>query len=292
MNKTATIICLALAVTGLSPALADSGKKKNKAEHAQGARPAHGAPAARAFVARPAHGAPAIGHAQAAQHASANARMHSRSEVVNGGGPATVRSNHHGVARQAETAAAFRNEGMSPTMAAARTKSQRVIGRQQNVNVAPNTNVNVGRNVSVGRNVNGRYVTNGNRVVNFTDARRSWSREHHHRDWWHNHYSRIVLYGGGYYYWNNGWWYPAYGYDPYYSNYAFDGPIYGYNDLPPGDVVSDTQRALAEQGYYNGPIDGLMGPGTRGALRRFQIDHGLAVTAAIDQPTLYSLGLA
>src|SRR3982751_5424159 len=91
MNKTATIICLGLAMAGVSPAFADSGKKKDKAAHAQPAHPAHGAPAGHAQVARPAHGAPAIGHSQAAQHASANARMHSRSEVVNGGGPTTVR---------------------------------------------------------------------------------------------------------------------------------------------------------------------------------------------------------
>ena len=283
MSKTATIICLGFAMAGISPAFGDSGKQKDKSEHGKAA---HGAPAAHAQVARPAHGAPAIEHSQAAQHASANARMHARSVTVNGGASTTVRSNQHGPARHTETAAQVRNERMSPTMATARTKSQRVIGRQQNVNVTPNTNVNVVQNG------NTRYVTNGTRVVNFTDARRSWSREHHDRGWWGSNYNRFVLYGGGYYYWNNGWWYPAYGYDPYYSNYSFDGPIYGYNDLPPGDVVSDTQRALAQQGYYRGPIDGLMGPGTRGALRRFQMDHGLAVTAAIDQPTLYSLGLA
>jgi len=31
---------------------------------------------------------------------------------------------------------------------------------------------------------------------------------------------------------------------------------------------------------------------TRRAIERFQVDHGLAVTAAIDQSTLASLGLA
>ena len=138
-----------------------------------------------------------------------------------------------------------------------------------------------------------RAVTQNNvRYANYTDARRYWRRERHDRSWWASNYNRIVLYGGGYYYWDNGWWYPAYGYDPYYSNYTFDGPIYGYNDLPPGDVVGDTQRALAEQGYYNGPIDGILGPMTRGAITRYQTDHGLAVTSAIDQQTLYSLGLA
>jgi hypothetical protein len=276
-NKTVTTICLVLAVAGVSPALAEPGKKKGQSSaHAQAARPAHGAPA--------------LGHAQAAQHASANARMHSRSVVVNGG-VAPVRSVSHGQARRAETPAALRNNGMSPTIATARG-SQRVIGGRQNMNVAPNTNVNIARNTNSRFATGAGFASGGNRVASFTDARRYWSRERHDRGWWGNHYNRFVLYGGGYYYWNNGWWYPAYGYDPYYSNYAFDGPIYGYNDLPPGDVVSDTQRALAQQGYYNGPIDGMLGPMTRSALRGFQADHGLAATAAIDQPTLYSLGLA
>jgi peptidoglycan hydrolase-like protein with peptidoglycan-binding domain len=52
------------------------------------------------------------------------------------------------------------------------------------------------------------------------------------------------------------------------------------------------QRALAARGYYYGPIDGIMGPATRGAIQRYQIDRGLAVTAAIDEPTLATLGLA
>ncbi|MBV9007585.1 MAG: peptidoglycan-binding protein [Verrucomicrobia bacterium] len=61
--------------------------------------------------------------------------------------------------------------------------------------------------------------------------------------------------------------------------------------MSPGDVTSQVQEALAQQGYYNGPIDGILGPETRDAILRFQADHGLAATAAIDEPTLDSLGL-
>lgn len=271
MNK-AAMICLVLALAGISPAIAEPGKKKQAAAHPQKAVPARGAPA--------------LARAAAPMHASANARVHSRSYVVNGGTPAmALRS----APRRADRATVASN-AMPATMRTARLKSGRAA--QQNVNVARNVDRNFNRNVTVNRNAGAVTAPSGNPVVNFTDARRYWTRQRHERAWWGSHYNRIVLYGGGYYYWDNGWWYPAYGYDPYYSNYAFDGPIYGYNDLPPGDVVSDTQRALAEQGYYYGPIDGIIGPGTRSALRRFQIDHGLAVTAAIDQPTLYSLGLS
>jgi len=60
----------------------------------------------------------------------------------------------------------------------------------------------------------------------------------------------------------------------------------------PGDVTSEVQRALAVRGYYYGPIDGILGPATRYAIQRYQRDRGLYVTAAIDEPTLATLGLA
>lgn len=37
----------------------------------------------------------------------------------------------------------------------------------------------------------------------------------------------------------------------------------------------DLQRALKGAGYYNGDIDGEIGPGTRSAIRKFQSDNGL-----------------
>jgi len=127
--------------------------------------------------------------------------------------------------------------------------------------------------------------------LSYAQAQAAYSRQYHSRDWWRHRHVLVVLYGGGYWYWNAGWWFPAWGYDPSYSNYAYDGPIYGYGEMSPGDVTSQVQEALAQQGYYNGPIDGILGPETRDAILRFQADHGLAATAAIDEPTLDSLGL-
>jgi len=57
-------------------------------------------------------------------------------------------------------------------------------------------------------------------------------------------------------------------------------------------VLENVQVALRDQGYYAGAIDGLVGPQTRAALAAFQRDHGLVVTAAVDEPTLVTLGLA
>jgi hypothetical protein len=113
----------------------------------------------------------------------------------------------------------------------------------------------------------------------------------HDRVWWTSHYPRVVFAFGGWYYWNAGWWYPAWGYA---SNayYAYDGPIYAYNDLPPDQVTANVQAALQQQGYYQGDVDGLLGPLTRAAITDYQRDHGLYMTSAIDRPTLEALGMA
>lgn len=167
---------------------------------------------------------------------------------------------------------------------------------QNNVNVAAQRNW---QNQNNGQPINGQTTSTWNRTrrsnsssLSFDEASRRWHRGHHHRDWWRSHYgTNIVLFGRGYYYWDSGYWYPAYGYDPVYSSYEYDGPIYGYNNLPPGQVVTNVQSTLQQQGYYRGEIDGSIGPLTRSALRRYQRDNGLEITAAIDEPTLASLGM-
>ena len=121
---------------------------------------------------------------------------------------------------------------------------------------------------------------------------RNYQRQWHDRNWWRSHYNRIVFVnGGGWYYWNAGYWFPAWGYDPYFT-YAFDGPIYAANGLAPNQVTADVQGQLQRDGYYDGPIDGVLGPMTREAIAAYQADNGLAVTSVIDEPTLATLGMA
>ena len=121
---------------------------------------------------------------------------------------------------------------------------------------------------------------------------RSYHPEWHDQGWYHSHYNRVELIGGGYYYWNNGYWYPAWGYSPSAQYYAYDGPIYvGHSAEPPDKVIADVQGVLQQMGYYKGEVDGLLGPLTREALTAYQTDNGLTTTAAIDQPTLDSLGM-
>jgi Ni/Co efflux regulator RcnB len=122
---------------------------------------------------------------------------------------------------------------------------------------------------------------------------RSYHPERHDHGWYHSHFNRIELIGGGYYYWNAGYWYPAWGYDPSAEYYAYDAPIYvGQSAEPPDRVIADVQATLQQMGYYQGEVDGLLGPLTRQALAAYQADNGLYTTEVIDEPTLQSLGMA
>src|SRR5437667_4556528 len=122
-------------------------------------------------------------------------------------------------------------------------------------------------------------------------AFRNYHRQWHDRGWWRSHYDRVIFVSGGWYYWDAGYWFPAWGYDPY-AYYPYDGPIYGYNGLAPDQVIADVQLQLQRDGYYDGPIDGILGPATQDAIAAFQADNGLAVTSAIDEPTLATLGIS
>ena len=69
---------------------------------------------------------------------------------------------------------------------------------------------------------------------------------------------------------------------------------YGYRSEPgyrSGGVASAVQRALARRGYYFGPIDGDIGPGSRRAIARYQARHGLRQSGEITPSLLHSLGI-
>jgi Putative peptidoglycan binding domain len=199
------------------------------------------------------------------------------------------------------------------TAAEFRARNDLAMNRERNVaiNRARNFDFNRDRNTAEFRSRNGLAV---NRDRNFAFNRRSnfainnnfrsdafrgqqyavfrnYHREWHDRGWWRSHCDRSIFVTGGWYYWNAGYWFPAWGYDPY-AYYAYDGPICAYNGLAPDQVIVDVQLQLQRAGYYDGPIDGILGPMTQDAIAAFQGDNGLAVTAAIDEPTLATLGIA
>jgi len=167
-----------------------------------------------------------------------------------------------------------------------RERNNVAFNRDRNFNRTQNAAFYRGRNVRVTNNWRGEAF-HGQRYTVFRNYQRQW----HDRGWWRSHYDRIVFVSGGWYYWNAGYWFPAWGYAPGIT-YVYDGPIYAYNGWTPDRVTVDVQEQLARAGYYDGPIDGVLGPMTREAIAAFQADNGLAVTSAIDEPTLATLGLA
>jgi len=129
----------------------------------------------------------------------------------------------------------------------------------------------------------------GPRYAVFANYHPAW----HDTWWWNSHYgANLVFIYGGWYYWNANYWYPAWGYAPN-SAYYFDGPIYSSNPTyDPAQVVANVQSALQDQGYYQGDIDGILGPQTRAAIAEYQSAQGLEPTGVVDEPTLQTLGMA
>ena len=53
--------------------------------------------------------------------------------------------------------------------------------------------------------------------------------------------------------------------------------------------IKDAQHQLKSAGLYKGSADGQMGPATKEAIQKFQQQHGLQATGALDEQTLAAL---
>jgi hypothetical protein len=132
---------------------------------------------------------------------------------------------------------------------------------------------------------------------------RNWDRGRDH--FWHGH--RCHFRNGFWFIYDPFLFYPyGYGYGSYpYGSYA-DGGYYddsyasdqsvpetntNQSEYDTGSQVSNVQSALAREGYYDGVIDGRLGPATQKALRRFQRDHGLPVTGGVSRGVIEALQL-
>lgn len=145
---------------------------------------------------------------------------------------------------------------------------------------------------------------------------RDWDRGRDH--WCHGHHCRFIngswvvfdlgfypwwLYGYPYDYYAYDYYGYPYGYYPYgyqqsdYESRVYQGEPYydqdAYNspDQYTHSSVAAAQERLAQQGYYRGAIDGIIGPETRPSIARYQRDHGLRVTGYLTADTLQALGL-
>jgi Putative peptidoglycan binding domain len=113
----------------------------------------------------------------------------------------------------------------------------------------------------------------------------------HHRSGHHGHHRNYGRVGPAFYGYGYGYGYPYYYYYgpyPYYGAYPTVYRRYVAADYYA--LVVSVQKALARRGYYRGPIDGVIGKGTRRAILAYRADHGLRVINRIDDELLRALG--
>jgi len=154
---------------------------------------------------------------------------------------------------------------------------------------------------------------NGQTVVaNSSDHRNHWRGNHWRsgsRVFWNvgigvpfygGYYGGYPYYGSSYY---GGYPYGSYGYGYYPYGYGYNSNYYYGSSYPyysnrtvyrgyDGSVVARVQERLARAGYYHGPIDGVMGPRTRYAVRVYERRHGLPADGIIDRRLLATMGIA
>jgi hypothetical protein len=207
-----------------------------------------------------------------------------RNQEVRARGNVAVNRNRNVAVNQTRKSEINRNRNIAET----RARNNVAVNRNRNFagNATRNFGYYRGRNARINNDFRS-AAFRGGQYAAFRNYHRQW----HDRGWWRSHYNRIVFVNSGWYYWDADYWFPAWGYatDAY---YPYDGPIYGYNGLTPDRVTVDVQQQLQRDGYYDGPIDGALGPMTREAIAAFQADNGLSVTSVIDEPTLSALGIA
>lgn len=100
-----------------------------------------------------------------------------------------------------------------------------------------------------------------------------------HRGWSHD---QEYYWNGHHYRWyDNGW----------FIIDAYPYGAYPYGSYGSGSVAAQVQADLARDGYYQGPVDGVVGPATSAAIAAFQRDNGLPVTGNINRGLLSYLGV-
>ena len=316
------ILLCSLAITLVAQAAdqdQDSNKNKKKAHHGATTTSQHkDAPAAvqsgsKGKARTKQHGASTAQNSNAAQSRSkgkTQTRQHAASTAQNNSVPAAQSRSKGKAQTRQHGASTAQNDNVPAAQSRSKGKAQT---RQHGATTAQNNNVSAVESRSKGKvqikqfnlsnspnskiesaqfkpnyRIQNSETWQGQQYVAFQNYRGTW----HDQGWWNNNYNRIVLISGGWYFLNAGYWYPAWGYNPAVAYYPYNGPIYAYNNLPPNQVIANVQSTLQAQGYYQGEVDGLLGPITRSALGNYQRDNSLYTTEAIDEPTLQSLGMS
>ena len=115
------------------------------------------------------------------------------------------------------------------------------------------------------------------------NTHRNWNRNQQY--YWNNHH--YCWFNGGWLIIDGGFWPYGYPYPYWYNTGRVVAPYYATDN----STVAVVQNSLAALGYYVGPSDGIFGPMTSEAIRRYQIDAGMPVTGVISPSLLNALGL-
>ena len=128
-----------------------------------------------------------------------------------------------------------------------------------------------------------------------------WRNRHgdwRHRRYYPRYYPRYSSFYGhpfgyGYPYGYGGYGYPYFGSSAalYYHGYHPAPRERAYTPNAGGSVVAQVQQELARAGYYRGTVDGVIGNGTRNAIRAYERANRLRVDGRIDADLLRSMGI-
>ncbi len=142
-------------------------------------------------------------------------------------------------------------------------------------NTSTTNNTTINKTTVVSGQTHGQYTRANNYGGRWTagDSHQDWNHNDEH-DWNGHHYR---WYDGGWLIIDGGFW-PVPGGAVVYQGGG-------------GSLMASAQQQLANAGYYNGPIDGVAGPGTREAIAHYQSDNNLPATGHLNEPTRQSLGL-
>ena len=66
-------------------------------------------------------------------------------------------------------------------------------------------------------------------------------------------------------------------------------PKISHASRAPDEIITDIQHELARRGYYDGPVDGLFGPRTEGAIRDFERAASLTPSAQPSETLLHAI---
>lgn len=116
----------------------------------------------------------------------------------------------------------------------------------------------------------------------------------HDRFFHHDHdrfFRHRFFFGFGFPYWYP-YYYPYYPYDyGYYDNAGLYYSGQYYSDQYYSDLTAAVQTELARDGYYHGPVNGVVSSDTVSAIRAYRKAKGLPVTGQIDRRLLRSLSI-